>query len=157
MLIKELHTNEENAFVVDNYPYGFKKTLKKFWIETTKRGDRLCGMTLNPKTQVWNKPEKSTYSEVMVLVKNEIGYIRTYGWTTAYTTIEGLDKFLAFIGDYPLSDLQKEKIARGRTIYKIRDNITYEIKTRKFKNIITGEIVESVPIMEMKDYIEVEE
>lgn len=156
-LIKELHNNEDNALVVNNYPYGYKKTLKKFWIETTKRGDRMCGMTLNPKTQEWNKPKKTTYSDVMVLVKNGVGHIKTYSWTTAYTELESLEKFEKFIGDYALNDLQKGKIAIGRKVYKIRDNLTYEIKVRRFKNIINGEITESVPIFEMKDYKEINE
>lgn len=156
-LIKELHTNEENALIVDNYPYGYKKTLKKFWIETTKRGDRLNGMTLNPKTQQWNKPKKSTYSDLMVLVRNDIGHIKTYSWGTAYTEEESLNKFEAFIGDYPLNDLQKGKILRGRKVYDIRKHITYEIRARRFKHKLTGDITTSIPIMNMGEYEEVDD
>ena len=37
----------DNAIEVDNYPWGFKfKTKRRYWIETTKRGDRLCFQTL---------------------------------------------------------------------------------------------------------------
>lgn len=154
-IIKEIQNNEDNAFVVKNYPYGFKKTLKKFWIETTKRGDRLCGMTLNPKTNKWNKPKKTTYCDVMVLVKMDNGHIKTSSWGIAYTSLEDLDKFLSFIGDYPLNDFQKNKIEMGKKVYKIREGITYEIKARRFKHIVNGEITESVPIMEMKNYKEV--
>jgi len=156
-IIKELHTNEENALIVDNYPYGYKKTLKKFWIETTKRGNRLNGQTLNPKTQQWNKPKKSTYSDVMVLVKNEIGHIKTYSWSVAYSNPKELTLFLKNIGEYPLNDLQKEKIKVGRAIYKVRENITYTIKARRFKHIITNEITESVNIFEMNNYKEIDE
>lgn len=156
-LIKELHNSEDNAYVVKDYPYGYKRTFKKFWIETTKRGDRLCGMTLNPKTKKWNKPKKDTYNDVEVLVKNDIGHIRTYSWDTAYTNLEDLDKFLAFIGDYPLNDLQKGKIAYGRKVYKIREGMTFEIRARRFKHIVTGEITTSLPIMSMKYYKEIDD
>ena len=57
-------------------------------------------MTLNPKTEEWNKPKKSTYSDVMVLYKNEIGHIKVYSCGVAYTELENLHKFLVFIGDY---------------------------------------------------------
>ena len=53
----------DNAVTVDNYPWGYTlKTKRKYWIETTKRGDRLCYQTLNPKTDKWCAVKKSTYA-----------------------------------------------------------------------------------------------
>lgn len=57
----------ENSIEVDNYPWGFKKTQKRFWLETNKRGTRLVSSTKNPKDGKWCKPKASTYSEVGVL------------------------------------------------------------------------------------------
>ena len=55
----------ENAVEVDNYPWGYKfKTKRRYWIETTKRGDRVCYQTLNPKTDKWCAVKKSIYSAV---------------------------------------------------------------------------------------------
>lgn len=156
-ILKAIHTNEENAYIVESYPYGYKRTQKKYWIETTKRGDRLNGMTLNPKTNEWNKPKRSTYSDVMVLVKNEIGHIKTLSWGTAYTEEESLNKFLENVGDYEFNALQIGKIEQGRRVYKIRDGMTFEIRVRKFRNKATGEIVTQIPIMEMNSYEEVTE
>ena len=74
----------ENSVEVDNYPYGFKKTNKRFWLETNKRGTRLVSSTKNPKSGEWNKVKTSTYSEVGVLTseikddKNFIFHITLY-------------------------------------------------------------------------------
>jgi hypothetical protein len=47
------------------------RTKRKYWIETTKRGDRLCYQTLNPKTDKWCAVKKSTYAGIKVLYENE--------------------------------------------------------------------------------------
>lgn len=64
------HTSKENAYVVDDYPYGFQKRCKiRFWIETTPRGQRVCSQTTNPDKpgEVWNKEKRSNYCEIRVL------------------------------------------------------------------------------------------
>lgn len=156
-ILKNIHTSEETAYIVQSYPYGRKRTQKKFWIETTKRGDRMCGMTLNPKTQEWNNPKKTTYSDVMVLVKNEDDHVKTMSWGTAYTEEESLNRFIEKVGDYEFNALQIGQIAQGRKIYKIRKGITYEIKAVQYKHKVTGEIVTQVPMMQMSEYERVEE
>ena len=57
----------ENAYIVESYPYGRLRTKAKYWIETTNRGQRIASQTLNPKTNKWNNPKKSTYSPVKAL------------------------------------------------------------------------------------------
>lgn len=71
------HISEESAFVVDDYPYGFHaRTQIRYWIETTKHGQRFVSQTLNPKTGAWNKPKAGTYGEIKVMIRNPInGYI----------------------------------------------------------------------------------
>ena len=84
------HVSPETAFVVDDYPYGFRlRTEIRYWIETKpKKGQRFVSQTLNPKTGRWNKPKASTYSPLLVMVRNpENGYVsveglRSYGWST---------------------------------------------------------------------------
>lgn len=66
------HTSPETAFIVDDYPYGFKLRCKmRYWIETTKNGQRFCQQSTDPRrpTEVWNKPKKSTYAKFAVLVQ----------------------------------------------------------------------------------------
>lgn len=62
------HISEETAYVVNDYPYGFRLRCKiRYWIEThPKHGFRACSQTTNPKLsfEKWNTPKKSTYSKI---------------------------------------------------------------------------------------------
>ena len=63
------HTSPETAFVVDDYPYGFRLRCKiRYWLEhDPKKGTRMCSQTSNPNIAnalVWNKPKKSTYCAI---------------------------------------------------------------------------------------------
>ena len=80
------HSSFDSGYVVTNYPWGFRlKTSRRYWIETTNRGDRFCYATLNPKTDQWCKPKKSTYSAVMVMCLNEKEHVTYFdiaaGWS----------------------------------------------------------------------------
>ena len=57
------HISPETAYVVTDYPYGFLRCHKRYWLECTKNGTRLVTQTSNPKKPglVWNKPKTSTY------------------------------------------------------------------------------------------------
>ena len=88
--IKQLtgHTTEETAFVVDDYPYGFKlRTTIRFWIETTKAGQRSVAQTKNPKNGRWNTPKKSTYAPIKVMGLNEKGHVDFDG-ISEYASLE---------------------------------------------------------------------
>lgn len=59
------HTSPEMAYVVDDYPYGFKLRCKiRYWLEfSPKKGFRFVSQTTNPKRgDIWNKEKASTYS-----------------------------------------------------------------------------------------------
>lgn len=78
MKILSGHTSPETAFVVADYPYGFRLRCKiRYWIEfAPKRGFRFVSQTTNPKRpgEVWNKPKASTYARfggAMFLDDNE--------------------------------------------------------------------------------------
>jgi len=128
-IIKQIHNTQENALVVENYPYGFRlRTQIKYWVETTNKGDRFCSVTLNPKTNKWNTPKKSTYSDVVVLTKSlENGYIDSKTWQVDYTSLEDLEKFLSFCEGFNFNDSQLKKIAIGKAVYKTREFIFIEI------------------------------
>jgi hypothetical protein len=59
------HTSAQTAYVVDDYPYGFRLRCKiRYWLEHhAKLGFRLASQTTNPRVagEVWNKPKASTY------------------------------------------------------------------------------------------------
>jgi hypothetical protein len=78
MTILKGHVSAETAYVVDDYPYGFRLRCKiRYWLEhSPKRGVRFMSQTTNPKRpgEVWNKPKASTYYRFggcMVLDENE--------------------------------------------------------------------------------------
>lgn len=66
MEILKGHTSPETAYIVEDYPYGYKLRCKiRYWIEfKPKKGFRFCSQTTNPKRgHVWNKPKCCTYAE----------------------------------------------------------------------------------------------
>src|SRR5215471_1630221 len=67
MQILSGHISPETAYLVDDYPYGFRLRCKiRYWLEyNPKHGFRLVSQTSNPKRPgfVWNKPKASTYSK----------------------------------------------------------------------------------------------
>ena len=155
-IIKEKHTNEENALIVDNYPYGFTlRTKIKYWVETTKRGDRFVSQTLNPKTNKWNKPKLSTYKAVMVLIKKKenehISYIGLYPTTDK----EEITKFLEITKDYDLSEPQKEQLRILQAYSKVYENVTFKCRVKEFRHKVTGEIKTELSVFELNQYEEV--
>lgn len=58
------HISPETAYVVEDYPYGFRLRCRiRYWLEyKPAHGVRLVSQTSNPKRgDVWNKPKASTY------------------------------------------------------------------------------------------------
>lgn len=99
------HDSPATAYVVDDYPYGFRLRCRiRYWVETTKHGQRLVSQTTNPKKpgEVWNKPKASTYNEVELLVLNDNGHVSTVGFHK-YTTPEVI---AAFAEAYELDEHQ---------------------------------------------------
>lgn len=73
--------SEDTAYLVDDYPYGFRLRCQiRYWIETkAKFGQRLMSQTQNPKTGRWNKAKASQYSAVMVLtINDDNGHVGTH-------------------------------------------------------------------------------
>jgi hypothetical protein len=60
------HVSPETAYVVDDYPYGFRLRCKiRYWLDYhPRRGFRLFSQTSNPKAgDRWNTPKASTYAK----------------------------------------------------------------------------------------------
>ena len=78
------HVSPETAFVVDDYPYGFRLRCKiRYWVEFKKgHGYRVVSQTTNPKRpgEVWNKPKAGTYSPLgEVLYLDEVEHVQNAG------------------------------------------------------------------------------
>lgn len=59
------HVSPETAYVVEDYPYGFRLRCRiRYWLEYKKgKGVRLVSQTSNPKRgDSWNTPKASTYA-----------------------------------------------------------------------------------------------
>ncbi|KKK58892.1 hypothetical protein LCGC14_3039870, partial [marine sediment metagenome] len=85
--------------------------------------------TLNPKTDRWNKPKKSTYSAVVVMGKQENGHIKhAYGISKGWSDNEAIERVLKAVGeDYPFNENQKEQIRICKAINNTNKHIKVSI------------------------------
>lgn len=82
MQILKGHYSPETAYVVNDYPYGFKLRCKiRYWLEVNGKGTRFWSQTTNPKRagEVWNAPKASTYSLVGAMFLNDEGHTHWSG------------------------------------------------------------------------------
>ena len=94
------HVSEETAYVVEDYPYGFRLRCKmRYWLEyKPKLGFRMMAQTTNPKRgDIWNKPKATTYYRFGVcLYLDENGHVQYTGLTeycTAQTAADWKEEF----------------------------------------------------------------
>lgn len=153
--ILENQPTEENPYIVENYPYGFRlRTKIKYWVETTKNGQRFVSQTLNPKTAVWNKPKKSTYSQILLIGLDEKNHV-TYTGISLYSLEETLEfekKYKKYFNEY-----QKQEMTNMIKMLEVYDKVEYKVRTQKFRHIVTGEIVTAIPLFDMDKYEEINE
>ena len=115
---------KENPVIAGNYPYGFKRTQKKYWIET-KKGQRVVSQTLNPKTDVWNAEKKSTYSDIKVLYFDN-GHIENTSLDFGYDGEKELKEFIKTFGTV-LTDYQLKRLLVFKAIIKTRESVKVTI------------------------------
>lgn len=128
------HDSAETAYVVDDYPYGFRlRTQIRYWIETTKNGDRFVSQTLNPKTGKWNKEKKSTYNEVGVMFLDENTHVKWTGFSH-WEDEEKLDKWLENIDQSRFNEGQVDQIKKLRAIFRVRKNVTVTVTSKPFRS-----------------------
>lgn len=132
------HDSPETAYVVDDYPYGFRlRTKIRYWIETNKRkGQRFVSQTVNPKytdREIWNKPKASTYSTLMVMYLDEKGHVHQDG--VGMYSMSELDNFIERHGgeDAPaFADTYRQSTIRGlRAAIKRMEGVTWTVTTRE--------------------------
>lgn len=99
------HTSEETAYLIADYPYGFKlRCQMKVWLEYKEgKGFRMVTRTSNPKKPgTWNKPKESTYANLgACLYLDEEGHIHQSA-VSLYSTLEAVK---AFAEGFPGADL----------------------------------------------------
>ena len=121
------HVSEDTAYVVADYPYGFRlRCQMRYWVEWTKNGARICQQTSNPKRAglVWNKPKKSTYSDLHVLYLNNNGHVTSWGISFEWSDKEHLDLWMAKFGHTLPSDPRiAESMKMARICFEARKYI----------------------------------
>lgn len=112
------HTSPETAYVVNDYPYGYRLRCKiRYWLETADKGTRkgktrLVSQTTNPKAAgivtVWNKPKCGTYSRygLVVMCLNGEGHV-CHETLNIWTDLDLLNAFKMCPG---ITDEQKTEI-----------------------------------------------
>jgi hypothetical protein len=85
-ILPNTHISPETAFVVEDYPYGFRLRCKKrFWLDChAKKGVRFMSQTTNPKRpgEVWNTPKASTYARFGgAMYLDDAGHVQWSGLT----------------------------------------------------------------------------
>jgi hypothetical protein len=100
------HVSEETAYVVEDYPYGFKlRCTIKFWLEyNAKKGYRFCSMTKNPNNGVWNAAKKSTYS--LGVANMYLDSNNHVAWS-AVTGNDGYEAIYKFVRRFPQNKANK--------------------------------------------------
>jgi hypothetical protein len=115
MKILSGHISPESAYVVEDYPYGFRLRCKiRYWIEyKAKKGCRFVSQTTNPKRpgEVWNKPKASTYSlfgGAMYLDENEhVQFSGLSEYSSGAEAKEWQERFAAGVPEVALPLLNK--------------------------------------------------
>jgi hypothetical protein len=112
-LLPNTHISAETAYVVDDYPYGFRLRCSiRYWLEfRPKHGFRLVSQTTNPKKAgtVWNKPKAGTYSRFGgAMFLDAEGHVHGAGLTEYSTYAEAQawsDKYRAAVPEAGLKTL----------------------------------------------------
>lgn len=77
------HISPETAYLVDDYPYGFRLRCKiRYWLQyAPKKGVRFWSQTTNPKRgHAWNKPKASTFQRFGgAMFLNDKGHVTWVG------------------------------------------------------------------------------
>jgi hypothetical protein len=132
----------ESAYIIENYPYGFKRTKKAIWIDRKGKKERVGERTLNPKTNEWNNIKYSTYSDLVLLFKQQNGFIKTYHFNLQYSDLKDFNELLEFLGDYTNDYIENLK-KLCKAVYKTQEfvsvefnNVTNQTKEEKEKHEI---------------------
>ena len=120
------HVSAETAYLVNDYPYGFRlRTDIRYWVETKPGfGQRFVSQTLNPKNGVWNKPKAGTYSEIVMLgLDDETGYVTQD--SLSYWNNE--ERIKAFAVHYVMDEFQLKQAKILTAAARVSDKIEWRI------------------------------
>lgn len=116
------HTSPETAYVVDDYPYGYRLRCKiRYWLEAKGScGVRLVSQTTNPKRpgEVWNKPKASTYAKFGgCMFLDEKGHVQWAG-LTEYTDAKEIAEWITQYGEGNVTPKVTEVWQKAKVAYE---------------------------------------
>ncbi len=127
------HTSAETAYIKEDYPYGRNiRTKMRMWVETkAKIGQRIVTQTLNPRTNRWNAPKPSTYSPVVLLVKEKQPDGRVFVKPLHLDVHIGttIDEILGWKDKYSLDKFQSEMVDRMAVAKNAQKYIQVTVKS----------------------------
>ena len=133
----------ETAYIVDDYPWGFRlRTKQRYWVESKQGfGMRLVTQTLKPKTDKWCKTKNSTYNVVWGLYLNKDGHVRRYsldsgGWSKE-KEIKEFETFFSDLTDFQISQIRyvrASNVANEVTTWKIEPSTGKPQQTKEESN-----------------------
>jgi hypothetical protein len=128
--------SEDTAHIAENYPWGYTlKTSAKFWIETNKRGARSCQRTKNPKTGLWCKTKKSTYSPVMILAFDEDSKHHSFVGLGNYSSdLDQINRFKEEHGNN-LSKEQLDEVFLLQARNEVMKHVTFTIEPTSYGSV----------------------
>jgi hypothetical protein len=132
MTILSGHDTPETAYIVTDYPYGFRlRCNMRYWLEhNPKAGTRLWSQTTNPKKpeEIWNKPKASTYQPIAgVMLQNDEDHI-TWTGLNFYSELKEAIEFREMFYDY-LHEMDKDRLDKWIACKEL-----YEEKKEEGKN-----------------------
>jgi hypothetical protein len=135
MQILKGHVSEDTAYLVDDYPYGFKLRCKiRYWLEyKSGHGFRFCTQTTNPRIAThehWNAAKKSVYAKIgACMYLDEKGHVK---WTclSEYVDSDQATQWLAQWGEgVPVEGLHMtKKYVAAKVAYMTKINHQARVK-----------------------------
>jgi hypothetical protein len=123
MQILSGHISPETAYLVDDYPYGFRLRCKiRYWLEFKKgKGFRFVSQTTNPQLayEKWNAPKASTYARLGGAMYLDDNNHVEWAQLSEYDSTERVGYFLAKYGDTMPDEARAylEKVHATKLVY----------------------------------------
>ncbi len=122
------HNSQETAYMVEDYPWGFRlRTQMRYWIESKPgQGQRFVSQSKNPKTNLWCAPKKSTYTSIGIMYLDELKHVH---WVSLslYSSAKEIESFKATHFE-ELDDFQKQQLKQIMAYEKVMRKVTCTIE-----------------------------
>src|SRR5689334_22647844 len=123
-VLPPVHTSPETAYLVNDYPFGFRLRCKiRYWIEhKPSKGYRFCSQTTDPRrgNTTWNKPKCGTYSMLSTAMYLDDNGHTQHASLTEYSDLDQINNYLLlFRSGLSISNVRSlEHAIKLKTVYE---------------------------------------